>query len=373
MSMRCKECGGTEFDYDHIRGEYICQIDGFVVDDKIDREDISGFFNSEGQLERKIGGNKLGSDHEKTFSSTRDASGKAVVYNRRELGRMKNFNRNIMIQRNPLRKQVEKYFETMSGNGLIKSIAKKILSHTHSLESHNEKMNNSILWSAMMEANGGNHVPLPLNQTRQAQKIHEKDTRNGNYTVRMVALASMNIASRIVNVELNTKHIAKEHDIQHNHMINESKNIVNYLRIVWVAIQSIDKKQFPGINKIIRFGPGHLFNRSWSSKDIDCAMDLIRPIFEKEVGEKTTRNLMKGIQQMLSQASKHRYLSGENTNLVTSAFAFRISKQVNPKSRLKSKICNTLGIKTNRFDRLEVQYSNVLNQIFKSCWSKGGI
>lgn len=373
MGMKCKECGGTEFDYDHIRGEYICQIDGFVVDDKIDRQDISGFFNSEGQLERKIGGNQLGSDHEKTFSSTRDASGKAVVFNRRELGRMKNFNRNIMVQRNPLRKQVQKYFETMPGNGLIKSIAEKILSHTHSLESHNEKMNNSILWSAMMKANGGNHVPLPLNQTRQAQKIHERDTRNGNYTVRMVALASMNIASRIVNVELNTKHIAKEHDIQHNHMINESKNIVNYLRIVWVAIQSIDKKQYPEIAKIIRFGPGHLFNRSWSSKDIDCAMDLIRSIFEKEVGEKTTRNLMKALQDMLSQASKHRYLSGENTNLVASAFAFRMSKQVNPRSRLKSKICNTLGIKTNRFDRLEGQYSNVLNQIFKSCWSKGGI
>ena len=35
MGMKCKECGGTEFDYDHIRGEYICQIDGFVVDDNI--------------------------------------------------------------------------------------------------------------------------------------------------------------------------------------------------------------------------------------------------------------------------------------------------------------------------------------------------
>ncbi|MBA45844.1 MAG: hypothetical protein CMB31_04585 [Euryarchaeota archaeon] len=370
MSMKCEVCGGTEFDYDHIRGEHICRLDGFTVQDRIDRADISGFFNSEGKLERKIGANQLGSDHTETFKKLRDYSGKSLPSNKKDWGRRKKFNRNIMIERTPLRIEVEKYIKTMSGNGLVKSIAKKIISHTHSTEAHNEKMGHTLLWAEMKNANDGNDVSLPLNETRHAQKMNEKDTRNGNYTVRMVSLAAMTVASRIVNEELNTKQIAKQHDVQHNHLINESRNIVNYLRIIWVALGSIDTKENPDLARIITFPPGHLFNRSWSDKDINSSIDLLRTMFEQEVGTRISRKAMKRLEQMLNHANKHRYLCGENINLVATAFAFRISKALNPKFRLKSRICSILGIKPNRIDRLESQFSNVLDKYFSTCWKK---
>ena len=119
----CEECGSDNMLLDENKGEHNCEDCGLVKIDNIDRSDIVQFMNNEGMIERKVGGDDLGSDHKKTWSSVRDASGKPVSFNSRTRRRLGSFDRNSRSQRTALRTHVERRIEapTMPGNRTVKT------------------------------------------------------------------------------------------------------------------------------------------------------------------------------------------------------------------------------------------------------------
>ncbi len=363
----CMECGNNEFEHDEVRCEYHCTFCGCIVEDKLDSNPVQ-FMNSEGQIERELNSNRLGADEAKTWSNTRDASGKPVVYNRQQRLRNRYFDRNSRSERTWLKTDVERLIDSpnMLGIRTMKTLAKKILSQTHSTEEHAKRMANSVTWKAMKEANGGEDVPLPLNQTRHAQKTSEDDTRNGNYSTRMVAIATMNMAARIMGIELPTRQLSNAYDVEHDHVIRESTNIKKYLVIIWKAEASI-VEQGNQNDSLPRMGilQGMLQSRTWSESDIRAAIDDLRPSLESKFGTMTARLMVTEIWAMLEEAREHKYLSGQNIRLVTAGLAVR-STQARGVSRLKQRIAGWLGITTNRLKRLEKDYSLVMDVIFNN-------
>ncbi len=363
----CMECGNNEFEHDEVRSEYHCTFCGCIVEDKLDSNPVQ-FMNSEGQIERELNSNRLGADEAKTWSNTRDASGKPVVYNRQQRLRNRYFDRNSRSERTWLKTDVERLIDSpnMPGNRTMKTLAKKILSQTHSTEEHAKRMENSVMWKAMKDANGGEDVPLPLNQTRHAQKTSEDDTRNGNYSTRMVAIATMNMAARIMGIELPTRQLSNAYDVEHDHVIRESTNIKKYLVIIWKAEASI-VEQGNQNDSLPRMGilQGMLQSRTWSESDIRAAIDDLRPSLESKFGTMTARLMVTEIWAMLEEAREHKYLSGQNIRLVTAGLAVR-STQARGVSRLKQKIAGWLGITTTRLKRLEKDYSLVMDVIFNN-------
>ena len=367
MKENCIECGSNEFEHDDVRAEYHCTICGCIVEDQLD-DNVTQFMNSEGQIEREMNSNRLGSDETKTWGSTRDAAGRPVVYNRQERERNSRFDRNSRAERTWLKTDVERFIENnMAGSRVMKTLAKKILAQTHSTEEHEKRRGNSVMWEAMKQMNNGEDVPLPLNQTRHAQKTGDDDTRNGNYSTRMVAIAVMNIAARIMGVALPTKQLATALDVHHDHLIRESMNIKKYLTIIWKA-EDLIIEQGNQSQSVPRMGisPGRLSEgRTWSEADIRAAIDDLRPSLEEKFGTMNARMMITEIWAMLEEARGHAYLSGQNIRLVTAGLTVRSTK-ARGQSRLKQRIADWLGITTNRLKRLEKDYSLVIDDIFNN-------
>ena len=367
MKENCVECGSNEFEHDDVRAEYHCTICGCIVEDQLD-DNVTQFMNSEGQIEREMNSNRLGSDESKTWGSTRDAAGRPVVYNRQERLRNSRFDRNSRAERTWLKTDVERFIENnMAGSRVMKTLAKKILAQTHSTEEHEKRRGNSVMWEAMKQMNNGEDVPLPLNQTRHAQKTGDDDTRNGNYSTRMVAIAVMNIAARIMGVALPTKQLATALDVHHDHLIRESMNIKKYLTIIWKA-EDLIIEQGNQSQSVPRMGisPGRLSEgRTWSEADIRAAIDDLRPSLEEKFGTMNARMMITEIWAMLEEARGHAYLSGQNIRLVTAGLTVRSTK-ARGQSRLKQRIADWLGITTNRLKRLEKDYSLVMDVIFNN-------
>ena len=367
MKENCLECGSNEFEHDDVRAEYHCTICGCIVEDQLD-DNVTQFMNSEGQIEREMNSNRLGSDETKTWGSTRDAAGRPVVYNRQERLRNSRFDRNSRAERTWLKTDVERFIENnMAGSRIMKTLAKKILAQTHSTEEHEKRRGNSVMWEAMKQMNNGEDVPLPLNQTRHAQKTGDDDTRNGNYSTRMVAIAVMNIAARIMGVALPTKQLATALDVHHDHLIRESMNIKKYLTIIWKA-EDLIIEQGNQSQSVPRMGisPGRLSEgRTWSEADIRAAIDDLRPSLEEKFGTMNARMMITEIWAMLEEARGHAYLSGQNIRLVTAGLTVRSTK-ARGQSRLKQRIADWLGITTNRLKRLEKDYSLVIDDIFNN-------
>ena len=367
MKENCVECGSNEFEHDDVRAEYHCTICGCIVEDQLD-DNVTQFMNSEGQIEREMNSNRLGSDESKTWGSTRDAAGRPVVYNRQERLRNSRFDRNSRAERTWLKTDVERFIENnMAGSRVMKTLAKKILAQTHSTEEHEKRRGNSVMWEAMKQMNNGEDVPLPLNQTRHAQKTGDDDTRNGNYSTRMVAIAVMNIAARIMGVALPTKQLATALDVHHDHLIRESMNIKKYLTIIWKA-EDLIIEQGNQSQSVPRMGisPGRLSEgRTWSEADIRAAIDDLRPSLEEKFGTMNARMMITEIWAMLEEARVHAYLSGQNIRVVTAGLTVR-STNARGQSRLKQRIADWLGITTNRLKRLEKDYSLVIDDIFNN-------
>ena len=367
MKENCVECGSNEFEHDDVRAEYHCTICGCIVEDQLD-DNVTQFMNSEGQIEREMNSNRLGSDESKTWGSTRDAAGRPVVYNRQERLRNSRFDRNSRAERTWLKTDVERFIENnMAGSRVMKTLAKKILAQTHSTEEHEKRRGNSVMWEAMKQMNNGEDVPLPLNQTRHAQKTGDDDTRNGNYSTRMVAIAVMNIAARIMGVALPTKQLATALDVHHDHLIRESMNIKKYLTIIW-KVEDLIIEQGNQSQSVPRMGisPGRLSEgRTWSEADIRAAIDDLRPSLEEKFGTMNARMMITEIWAMLEEARGHAYLSGQNIRLVTAGLTVRSTK-ARGQSRLKQRIAGWLGITTNRLKRLEKDYSLVIDDIFNN-------
>ena len=57
--MNCKECNGTEIEYDERLGEKICATCGFVIIDRMFEETISNF-DKEGNMKRTKGLGSIG-------------------------------------------------------------------------------------------------------------------------------------------------------------------------------------------------------------------------------------------------------------------------------------------------------------------------
>ena len=363
----CMECGNNEFEHDDVRSEYHCTFCGCIVEDQLDSNPAQ-FMNSEGQIERELNSNRLGADERQTWLNTRDASGRPVVYNRQQRLRNRNFDRNSRSERTWLKTDVERLIDSpnMPGIRSMKTLAKKILSQTHSTEEHAKRMENSVMWKAMKDVNDGQDVPLPLNQSRHAQKTGEDDTRNGNYSARMMAIATMNIAARIMGIELPTRQLSNAYDVEHDHVIKESTNIKKYLIIIWKA-EALILKQGNQSESLPRMGipQGNLQSRSWSESDIRAAIDDLRPSLEKKFGTMTARLMITEIWAMLEEAREHTYLSGQNIRLVTAGLTVR-STQARGVSRLKQRIADWLGITTTRLKRLEKDYSLVMDAIFNN-------
>ena len=367
MKENCVECGSNEFEHDDVRAEYHCTICGCIVEDQLD-DNVTQFMNSEGQIEREMNSNRLGSDETKTWGSTRDAAGRPVVYNRQERLRKRRFQRNSRPERTWLKTDVERFIENnMAGSRVMKTLAKKILAQTHSTEEHEKRKGNSVMWEAMKQMNNGEDVPLPLNQTRHAQKTGDDDTRNGNYSTRMVAIAVMNIAAKIMGVTLPTKQLATALDVHHDHLIRESMNIKKYLTIIWKA-EDLIIEQGNQSQSVPRMGisPRRLSEgRTWSEADIRAAIDDLRPSLEEKFGTMNARMMITEIWAMLEEARGHAYLSGQNIRLVTAGLTVRSTK-ARGQSRLKQRIADWLGITTNRLKRLEKDYSLVIDDIFNN-------
>jgi transcription initiation factor TFIIIB Brf1 subunit/transcription initiation factor TFIIB len=357
----CEECGSNNMLHDENKGEHNCEDCGLVKVDNIDRSDIIQFMNADGMIERKVGGEGLGSDHKKTWASVRDASGRPVNLNSRTRRRLGSFDRNSRSKRTALRTHVERRMDapSMPGTRRVKTTAKKVLSQTHSTEEHKKRMEDPKMKAAMEKVNGGKPVALPLNQTRHSQKTGKDSVRNGDYTTRMVAIASMNVAARMMGVDLNTKQIAADMDVDHDHVMTESKNIMRYLGIVWKAERMLNDP-----NWRMPLFPGNLALRDWSEEDIRTAIDAIRPDFEDNFGIITARKMVTELWAMIEQARDHQYLAGENIRLVTAGLAVRSVNAINPNARLKEKISRWLGIRTNRLKRLEKQYGILMDSIF---------
>ncbi len=368
IEENCIECGSNEFEHDDVRAEYHCIICGCIVEDQLD-VNVAQFMNSEGQIEREMNSNRLGSDEMKTWASRRDATGRPVVWNGQKRLRNCRFDRNSRAERTWLRTDVERFIDSpnMPGSRRMKTLGKKILSQTHSTEEHMKRKGHSVIWGAMKQVNNGEDVPLPLNQTRHAQKTGDDDTRNGNYSTRMVGLAVMNIAARIMGIALPTKQLATAFDIHHDHLIRESMNIKKYLTIVWKAEDLVNEKKSQS-NPLpkMRISPGMLREgRTWSEADIRAAIDELRPSLEERFGTTTARLMITEIWAMLEEAKNHTYLSGQNIRLVTAGLTVRLTK-ARGQSRLKQRIADWLGITTNRLKRLEKDYSLVIDGIFNN-------
>ena len=367
MKDNCMECGNDEFEHDSVRAEYHCTICGCIVEDQLD-DNVAQFMNSEGQIEREMNSNRLGSDERKTWASRRDAAGRPVVWNGQKRLRNSRFDRNSRAERTWLKTDVERFIENnMAGSRVMKTLAKKILAQTHSTEEHEKRKGNSVMWEAMKHVNNGEDIPLPLNQTRHAQKTGDDDTRNGNYSTRMVAVAVMNIAAKIIGIALPTKQLSTALDIHHDHLIRESMNIKKYLTIIWKAEDLIIEQRNQS-QSLPRMGisPGRLSEgRTWSEADIRAAIDELRPSLEDRFGIMTARLMITEIWAMLEEAKGHAYLSGQNIRLVTAGLTVRATR-ARGQSRLKQRIADWLGITTNRLKRLEKDYSLVIDGIFNN-------
>ena len=368
IKENCIECGSDKFEHDDVRAEYHCTICGCIVEDQLD-DNVTQFMNSEGQIEREMNSNRLGGDETKTWASTRDAAGRPVVYNRQKRLRNSRFDRNSRAERTWLKTDVERFIDSpnMPGSRTMKTLAKKILAQTHSVEEHEKRRGNSVMWEAMKNVNNGEDVPLPLNQTRHAQKTGNDDTRNGNYSTRMVAIAVMNIAARIMGIALPTKQLSTAFDVRHDHLTRESMNITKYLTIIWKA-DNLIVEQGNQSQSLPRIGisPGMLSEgRTWSEEDIRAAIDELRPSLEERFGTMTARLMITEIWAMLEEAKSHAYLSGQNIRLVTAGLTVRSTK-ARGQSRLKQRIAEWLGITTNRLKRLEKDYSLVIDGIFNN-------
>ena len=367
MKENCIECGNDEFEHDSVRAEYHCTICGCIVEDQLD-DNVAQFMNSEGQIEREMNSNRLGSDERKTWASRRDAAGRPVVWNGQKRLRNSRFDRNSRAERTWLKTDVERFIENnMAGSRVMKTLAKKILAQTHSTEEHEKRKSNSVMWEAMKHLNNGEDIPLPLNQTRHAQKTGDDDTRNGNYSSRMVAVAVMNIAAKIMGISLPTKQLSTALDIHHDHLIRESMNIKKYLTIIWKAEDLIIEQRNQS-QSLPRMGisPGRLSEgRTWSEADIRAAIDELRPSLEDRFGIMTARLMITEIWAMLEEAKGHAYLSGQNIRLVTAGLTVRATR-ARGQSRLKQRIADWLGITTNRLKRLEKDYSLVIDGIFNN-------
>lgn len=367
LKENCIECGNDEFEHDSVRAEYHCTICGCIVEDQLD-DNVAQFMNSEGQIEREMNSNRLGSDERKTWASRRDAAGRPVVWNGQKRLRNSRFDRNSRAERTWLKTDVERFIENnMAGSRVMKTLAKKILAQTHSTEEHEKRKGNSVMWKAMEHVNNGEDIPLPLNQTRHAQKTGDDDTRNGNYSTRMVAVAVMNIAAKIMGIALPTKQLSTALDIHHDHLIRESMNIKKYLTIIWKAEDLIIEQRNQS-QSLPRMGisPGRLSEgRTWSEADIRAAIDELRPSLEDRFGIMTARLMITEIWAMLEEAKGHAYLSGQNIRLVTAGLTVRATR-ARGQSRLKQRIADWLGITTNRLKRLEKDYSLVIDGIFNN-------
>ena len=221
-------------------------------------------------------------------------------------------------------------------------------------------MNDPQMRAAMEKANNGEEVKSPLNQTRHSQKTSKDSIRNGDYTVRMVAVASMHVAAKMMGMNINTKKLAAEFDVDHDHVITESKNIEKYLNIVWEAESILNSPDWR-----MPLSPGLLRDRRcWSETDIHSVIDDIRSELEAKYGRINASKMITRIWAMMEQARSHQFLAGENIRLVAAGFTARSVKGMNPKHRLKSQIARWLGIKLNRVKRLESQYSLLMDEIF---------
>ena len=222
------------------------------------------------------------------------------------------------------------------------------------------RMNDPQMRAAMENANDGEEVKSTLNQTRHSQKTSKDSIRNGDYTVRMVAVASMHVAAKMMGININTKKLAAEFDVDHDHVITESKNIVKYLNIVWEAESNLKSPDWR-----MPLSPGLLRDRRcWSENDIRNVIDNIRPELEAKYGRLNASKMITRIWAMMEQARSHQFLAGENIRLVAASFTARSIRAVNPKDRLKEKIARWLGIKHTRVKRLEKQYSLLMDEIF---------
>jgi transcription initiation factor TFIIIB Brf1 subunit/transcription initiation factor TFIIB len=359
----CEECGSNNMLHDESKGEHNCGDCGLVKVDNIDRSDIVQFMNNEGTIERTVSAsvNDLGGDVNKTWRSVRDGLGKPVTMNSKTRSRNRQFERNARSKRTALRTHVERRIDSpsMPGGRIMKTTAKKVLSQTHSTEEHKKRMDDPKMKAAMEKVNGGKAVKLPLNQSRHSQKTGKDSVRNGDYTTRMVTIASMNVAARMMGVDLNTKQLAADMDVDHDHVMTESKNIVRYLNIVWEAERMLNDPSWR-----MPLHPGNLALRDWSEEDIRTAIDAIRPDFEDNFGTINARTMITELWAMIEQARDHQYLAGENIRLVTAGLAVRSVNAINPNARLKSKISRWLGIRTSRMKRLEKQYGALMDSIF---------
>ena len=358
----CIVCYGNDLGYDDIKGEYVCNDCGHVTVENVDRTDITQFINNEGMVDRKIGGNELGSSISESFKWRTDFNGKTIsTMNRRQTNRMKK-QENWSKPRTPFRIYVGRCIdsEKMSGSRILKATAKKIVGQTHDKELHEKRMNDPQMRAAMEGANNGEEVKSPLNQTRHSQKTNKDSIRNGDYTVRMVAVASMHVAAKMIGMNINTKKLAAEFDVDHDHVITESKNIEKYLNIVWEAESILNSPEWR-----MPLSPGLVRDRRcWSETDIHCVIDDIRPELEAKYGRFNASKMITRIWAMMEQARSHQFLAGENIRLVAAGFTARSVKAINQKHRLKSQIARWLGIKLNRVKRLERQYSLLMDEIF---------
>ena len=360
----CIVCYGNDLGYDDIKGEHVCNDCGHVTVENVDRTDITQFINNEGMVDRKIGGNELGSSISESFKWRTDYNGKTIsTTNRRQTNRMKK-QANWSKPRTPFRIHVGRCIdsEKMSGSRILKATAKKIVGQTHDKELHEKRINDPQMRAAMEKANNGEEVKSPLNQTRHSQKTSKDSIRNGDYTVRMVAVASMHVAAKMMGMNINTKKLAAEFDVDHDHVITESKNIEKYLNIVWEAESILNSPDWR-----MPLSPGLLRDRRcWSETDIHSVIDDIRSELEAKYGRINASKMITRIWAMMEQARSHQFLAGENIRLVAAGFTARSVQAMNPKDRLKEQIATWLGITRIRVNRLEKQYSMLMDEIFNA-------
>ena len=358
----CIVCYGNNLGYDDLKGEHVCNDCGHVTVENVDRTDITQFINNEGRVDRNIGGKELGTSIPESFKWRTDYNGKTIsTNNRRQTNRMRKQD-NWSKPRTPFRIHVGRCIdsEKMSGSRILKATAKNIVGQTHDKELHEKRMSDPQMRAAMENANNGEEVPSPLNQTRHSQKTSKDSIRNGDYTVRMVAVASMHVAAKMMGMNINTKKLAAEFDVDHDHVITESKNIEKYLNIVWEAESNLNSPDWR-----MPLSPGLLRDRRcWSEADIRGVIDDIRPELEAKYGRLNASKMITRIWAMMEQARSHQFLAGENIRLVAAGFTNRSVKAMSPKDRVKATIATWLGIKHNRVKRLEKQYSLLMDDIF---------
>ncbi len=363
----CIVCYGNDLGYDDIRGEHVCNDCGHVTVDNVDRTDITQFINKEGMVDRNVGGKELGTNISESFKWRTDFGGKVITANNRRQTRRMGKAEQWSKPRTPFSVHVGRRIdsEKMSGSRVLKATAKNIVGQTHDKKLHEKRMNDPQMRAAMENANDGEEVKSPLNQTRHCQKTGEDSIRNGDYTVRMVAVASMHVAAKMMGMNLNTKKLAAEFDVDHDHVITESKNIEKYLKIVWQAESNLNSPDW-----IMPLSPGLLRDRRcWSEADILNVIDDLRPKFEAKYGRMNASKMITKLWAMMEEARAHQFLAGENIRLVAAGFTARSVQAMNPKDRLKEQIATWLGITRIRVNRLEKQYSMLMDEIFNAAHS----